>query len=120
MTYDRSEYDAIVAGRKAEQFPKTALTMLSQAEVKAEHVTGDAIWDWFLSYISSAVEKTLAAKEALELQNADPLLVDDNQVRRIRIEIIRCQAQIEAWTAVMSLPKDLKAMGQEAKGLLER
>lgn len=119
MTYDRSDFNEFVNNRKAERFPKVALELLSQSEVQTDKLTGDATWDWFLSYIASAVEKTQEVKAAFETQLHSVGLVDDNEVRRIRMEIICCQARIEAWNAVMSLPKDLRAMGTQAKGLLE-
>jgi len=119
MNYDRSEYIDLVNGQKRE-ISRGNLQMLAQAEVKADHVTGDAIWDWFASYITSAVESTQANKSALAAQLQSVDLVDDNEVRRIRTEIICCNVRIDAWNAVLSLPKDLKAMGEEAKGLLER
>ena len=123
MSYERSDFQEFVDSPRYKRPPqrdRARLEMMAQAEVKAEHVTGDAIWDWFASYITSAVERTQDSKSALEAQLQSIDLVDDNEVRRIRTEIICCNTRIDAWNAVLSLPKDLKAMGEEAKGLLER
>ena len=88
--------------------------------MKAELLTGDEIWDMFLTYIQGSIETTNAHLRAFDDALADPDLVDDHEIRRIRISAIRCRERISAWQAVVELPKDLKKLGEDAKGLVER
>lgn len=96
------------------------LKMIQQAAVKAELLTGDPVWDLFLTYLQHTIEET----EAYKLNALDalvhPATVDHHSMLQAKIALAECNARITILEAVISLPKDLIEMGTDAKGLLER
>ena len=57
------------AAREAAHRPQ--IEMLAQAQVKTEMLTGDARWDWFLSFLQAVVEQSEAQRDAFMVQCAD-------------------------------------------------
>lgn len=106
------------AEREAAHRPQ--IEMLAQAQVKTELLTGDAHWDWFLSFLQAAVDHTEGQRDAFAAIIADPKTVQIDTIMEAKIGLAECKARLDAWNAVISLPKDLIEMGQEAKTLLER
>ena len=106
------------AERAAERRPQ--LEMLAQAEVKAALLTGDPNWDKFLSYLQAALEITEAQPPAFAAVIADPAMVEHDRIMAAKICLAECKGRVEAFEAVISLPKDIMKMGAEAKTLLER
>ena len=94
--------------------------MLAQAVVKTEMLTGDAVWDTFLSYLQAAVEHTSSQRDAFAAVISDSKTVQVETIMAAKIGLAECKARIEAWNAVISLPKDLIEMGSAAKTLLDR
>ena len=122
MIVDR---DQVTELRRRQQNGKDAdskllLQSLSQAQIKAEHVTGDPDWDTFLSYIQSAVENHEAEIAELKTMLESPHMVAPDDIMRLKIAIISCRARLSAWDAVISLPRDIKEHGEKARSLLDR
>lgn len=121
--HDRAEYAALVKKQQQER-GNGATHMLpqfyAQAAVKAEHLTGDEVWDWFLTFIQAALDATTQEIAGWRSTLDSPNLVNADDIQRIRIAIFRAEERISAWNAVIELPKDLKDKGEEAKKLLER
>lgn len=94
--------------------------MIQQAAVKAELLTGVDHWDTFLSYLQAVLEVSeghrLDAQEIL----CHPNNVDHSTMLRAKIALAECESRIGILRAVMSLPKDLIEMGNDAKSILER
>lgn len=122
MTFDRKDYQESLKTAQTERFAqkRANFELLVQAAVKAELLTGDPHWDTFLTYLQGAIETAQEHLTVWQQRLADPDVVDDVEMRRIKIELIRCRERILAWEAVKSLPRDLMTLGEEAKGLLER
>ena len=99
---------------------RVLLETLSQAQIKAEHVTGDPNWDTFLSYIQAAVESHEEELEQLKTMLESPVMVAPDDIMRLKIAIISCRARLAAWDAVISLPKDIKEHGEKARAILDR
>ncbi len=119
------ERDQVTELRRKQQNGKDAdsrllLQSLSQAQIKAEHVTGDPDWDTFLSYIQSAVENHEAEIAELKTMLESPHMVAPDDIMRLKIAIISCRARLSAWDAVISLPRDIKEHGEKARSLLDR
>ena len=119
------ERDQVTELRRRQQNGKDAdskllLQSLSQAQIKAEHVTGDPDWDTFLSYIQSAVENHEAEIAELKTMLESPHMVAPDDIMRLKIAIISCRARLSAWDAVISLPRDIKEHGEKARSLLDR
>ncbi len=94
--------------------------MIKQAAVKAEFLTGMDHWDTFLSYLQVVLEASEGHKlDALEMLG-HPNNVDHSTMLRAKIALAECESRIGILRAVMSLPKDLIEMGNDAKSILER
>jgi len=96
------------------------LKMIQQAAVKAELLTGDPVWDLFLTYLQHAIEETEARKESAQGILIHPANVDHNSMLQAKIALAEFNSRIDLLKDVISLPKRLIEMGTEAKGLLER
>ncbi len=122
MNPDYSEWKKGVDANKAERAAqhRPQLEMLAQAEVKAGLMTGDPNWDIFLSYLQAALETTEAQRDGFTAAIADPATVDHDRIMAAKICLAECKGRIEAFQAVISLPKDIQEMSAEAKALLER
>ncbi len=96
------------------------LKMLAQAEVSAKMLTGDPQWDRFLSYLQAALEHTQGQADAAAETIANPSVVNNDQIMAAKAIITECNARVDAWNAVISLPKDLIEMGDQATALLDR
>ena len=120
LTYD--EYQKRLETKKAEKAAehRPQLQMLAQAEIKARNLTGDPIWDLFLSYLQAFLETTEDQQRAFESALTDSKTVDHAGILVAKIGAAECKSRVETLEAVISLPKDLIEMGQEATALLER
>ncbi len=119
MRVDREQYAELVRKKSNGHDNRVQLQALVQAEVKAEHITGDPGWDTFLSYIQAAVEKhedELVSLKAL-LESPDMMNADD--MMNCKIAVIRRRERISAWNAVIGLPRDIKEHGEKARALLD-
>lgn len=96
------------------------LTVLAQAVVAADHLTGVPMWDQYLSYVAGAMESCAAQIVALRDQIADPMVVDHSEVMRLKILLEGWLQRNNAFAAVLALPKDLLEMGERAQSLLDR
>jgi hypothetical protein len=92
---------------------------LRQAEVSADRLTGDPDWDVYLSYLHAAIEATARQKSSLEERLHSPDLVDHVEMLKIKIALSECTARIDAWTAALNLPSDIKKNGRNAKNLID-
>lgn len=122
MTYERKDFLKLVAQRRGteavDRIP--ALEMMAQAAVAAENLTGYPEWDLFLSYIQAAIETTKGHQTSFDAILKDPLITDENELRRARIAYFQCAERVLAWEVVLQLPKDLKESGEKAKDILGR
>jgi hypothetical protein len=94
--------------------------MVQQAAVKAELLTGDPVWDLFLTYLQHTIEETEAYRQNAQNVLVHPSTVDHHEMLQAKIALAECNSRIDILRAVISLPKDLIEMGTKAKGLLER
>ncbi len=122
MNPDYGEWHKRTEGKKAEraQERRPQLEMLAQAEVQAGLLTGDPNWDIFLSYIQAVLEVTKGQRDAFAAVIADPATVEHDRIMSAKIGLAECKGLIDAWEAVISLPKDILEVGREARTLLER
>ncbi len=119
MRVDREQYAELVRQKANGQDSRVHLQALVQAEIKAVHVTGDPSWDTFLSYIQAAIEKHENEVDGLRNMLDSPVMVNPDEIMRLKIAIISCRAQLSAWNAVIGLPKDIKEHGEKARTLLD-
>ena len=96
------------------------LKMIQQAAVKAELLTGDPVWDLFLTYLQHALEETETYRQSAQDMLTHPNTVDHNTMLQAKIALAESTSRASILEAVISLPKDLIELGSKAKGLLER
>ena len=94
--------------------------ILQQAAVKAEHLTGQPEWDYFLSLLQNAIDVTETQAKEFERKLSDPSLVGHEDLLAVKIDLIRCLERMMAWKVVMDLPKELVESGETAANILER
>lgn len=119
MTFDRAEYERGV--RRDNIGKHTAkLHVLQQAEVPSTLLMGDPSWDVFVQYIQGAIE--VSRKQLVELHDAmeHPDLLTGTEMLRVKVDMLRIRERINAWRAVMTLPKEIAATGKLAGDLLAR
>ncbi len=122
MSESLDEFKARTGDKQAEREAahRPQLQMLARAGVNSRALTGDPLWDTFLSYLQAAVEQTEAQRDTFTATISDPKVVNGDQIMMAKTGLAECTGRLEAWNAVISLPKDLIEMGQEAKTLLDR
>ncbi|HDY66110.1 MAG TPA: hypothetical protein ENH84_07770 [Phycisphaerae bacterium] len=96
------------------------LKMIQQAAVKAELLTGDPVWDLFLTYLQHALEETETYRQRAQDMLTHPNTVDHNIMLQAKIALAESTSRASILEAVISLPKDLIELGSEANSLLER
>ena len=94
--------------------------LMRQVAIRTELLTSSPVWDSFLGYIQAVMEGTEAQRKSLIELLSDPLVVDHACIMQAKIALAECKGRIDAWQAVIELPKDLIEAGDKAKGLLER
>ena len=94
--------------------------MIQQAAVKAELLTGDPVWDLFLTYLQFALEETEVYRESAQNILIHPNTVDHSSMLQAKIALAESTSRASILKAVISLPKDLIQMGKDAESLLER
>ena len=120
MTYDRKDFTDYVNGSGKKQQPRENLAYIAQAGVKASLLTGSPHWDTFLTYVQAAIEASRGQLVQLEAKLTDPMFLDPAELMRIKMLAAICRTRIQAWEAVLSLPKDLMAEGDKARDILAR
>ncbi len=120
--FEREEYRDLVEERSKRDMngQRSEIRIMAQSAVAAENLTGDPVWDVFLSYIQAAIDGTKDQMAGLESMLKAPQLVDPNGMMSTKIAIIQCEERIMAWRTVISLPKDLKESGEKARDILAR
>ena len=119
MIRTRDEYFGRPEAKKPDD-QRPRLELLRQAAIRTELLTGSSEWDSFLGYIQAVMEETEAQRKSLIELLSDPLVVDHVHIMQAKIALAECKGRIDAWQAVIELPKDLIEVGDKAKGLLER
>lgn len=122
MLPDAQEHFASLKQQQATDITakRRQFAILAQAEVLAEHMTQVREWDLFLSYIAAAQEECAKEIDKLRAKISDPMVVDHDEVMRLKVLLEGWIQRQNAFQAVISLPKDLMEMGREAKSLAER
>ena len=119
MTFDRKDFTDYVNGSGKKQ-PRENLAYIAQAGVKASLLTGSPHWDTFLTYVQAAIEASRGQLVQLEAKLTDPMFLDPAELMRIKMLAAICRTRMQAWEAVLSLPKDLMAEGDKARDILAR
>ena len=119
MRVDREQYAELVRQKSNGHDNRVQLQALVQAEVKAEHITGDPSWDTFLSYIQAAIEKHEDELTSLKAMLESPDMMNMDDMMNCKIAVIRRRERISAWNAVIGLPRDIKEHGEKAKAVLD-
>ena len=119
MRVDREQYAELVRKKSNGHDNRVQLQALIQAEVKAEHITGDPGWDTFLSYIQAAIEKHEDELVSLKALLESPDMMNMDEMMNCKIAVIRRRERISAWNAVLGLPRDIKEHGEKARALLD-
>lgn len=119
MIRTRDEYQNRPEAKKPDG-QRPLLEMLRQTAIRTELLTGSPEWDSFLGYAQAAMEETEAQLQGWIVFITNPVIVDRDQIMQAKIALAECKGRIDAWKAVIELPKDLIETGNKAKGLLER
>jgi hypothetical protein len=122
MAFDRSDFEQLSRKERGEQAlaKLPSLALLNQAEISAKVLTNDPNWDLFLRILQGSIDTTVAQADALLRALADPLLTDDAEIRRVRLQMLLCNERIAAWTAAIGLPKELANEAVNVKEYIEK
>lgn len=122
MTYDRKDFERLIREKSKQRLEEMLpqLHLLRQGSVAAEILPGVPAWDTFLRYIQGAIETTEYQLATLQAALGSPDVLDQAQLLRIKVDALRCSERIQAWKAIIQLPKDLIEQGENAQGLLSR
>lgn len=118
MTFERDEYRDLVKKQQQKvgvQRRASHLHLIEQAAVEAKYLTGDRHWDVFLQQIAYFTEEVRKQREGAARLLADPNVVSTDALLRAKIAVIECDARIQAWEAVIALPKQLIEQGEIAR-----
>ena len=119
MTYDRAEVTHIANRKRIDAAPaRRNLEIIAQAAVNTNLLLGHPLWDRFLTYIQAAIETTQTQLAEWQAKLSSSTLVNYEDLIRIKIAVAECTARIDAWKAIIHLPKELQKSGGQAKDLL--
>lgn len=93
------------------------LRMLRQAAIHAKFLTSDPNWDQFLSFVQGAIETAGENLEASKDKLADPMIVDQGEILRLKARISNLDGMIKALEWVVEVPKGLVETGKLIRGL---
>lgn len=118
-------FDEFQAGAKERQTERAGehrpqLEMLRQAAVNAKLLPGYPGWDIFMTYVQAAMEATVRQADAFQAVLCDPMTVNHDALMRAKLNLAEATGRIDAWNAVIELPKDIAREGEKARDLLER
>lgn len=81
-------------------------SMLRQAQVATERLTGDPAWNVFLQRVQAFIAEEEVTLGSLPVQLVNPNLPIES-VQQIRVQMVASKARIDAWTKVLSLPNEI-------------
>ncbi len=123
MAYDRKDFTAILA-EKAKHRRDSSLPAVRALQaagvIMARLTTGSDDWNRYLSYLQGQIDKTRERVAAARAKQDDPALWDVAERNKLKADILRGEAMIDAWNYAMLLPKALVDGGEEATESLNK
>lgn len=124
MSVDRKDFTTAfdVAARQRSNAPDniTKLRVMERAALDAEHLTNDGRWDKYLTYLQAAKDRLIRVRDAAAAMLQDPRVVSADAMLAAKISFVAADAQIECLSAVMSIPKEIIAAGENARDMLTK
>ena len=96
------------------------LRMVAQAAVRAENLTGDPNWDYFLSILQDTIERTSALASGFRAKLEAPGNVSHETLLECKMALRECLARQSTLESVMTIPKELIQNGEVAAATLSR
>lgn len=115
MSFDRDEYDRMLARRAQERARDQApeLRRIGQAAVAAERLTGEATWDYFLTIVQDALEQTDRAIAEIQERIAAVEVVGD-ALTAAKVRLVQLESRAEALRQVIEIPRRVMELGEAA------
>ena len=116
MSYDRADYLA----SRAEQRARTAIApqeyaqFFRQAAVEQSKLMEDQHWRVYQQMLQAALETVQATRAGLLERLGGPAPMGPEQLYALRREIAHCEGAAEAFTAAISLPRQLSESAEAA------
>lgn len=102
----------------ATQADPTRLRAIAQEGVRMAALTNDENWDFFLRYIEALIKAAERHLKGEMDKLANPLLVDDREIRLHKVMVATIQSRIETLGEVLLLPKVLRNSGAKAADII--
>jgi hypothetical protein len=99
--------------------PSFDLRLIAQEAVRMEAVTGDPDWDFFNSFLESAIKATTRQLDVQLAQLRDPRFVNTEAIQICKSAIAALEARIGTLKEVQALPKYIKERGAHARAQIE-
>ena len=120
MTRDQfARMDRIASRCREASATARHLEAIRQAAVKTDLLTGDPLWDTFLTYLQELSDRYGARRDAARSVMVSDAVTGHKDLLRAKIDFARCDEAITAIGVIMRLPKDMKARGDKAKELID-
>lgn len=123
MTFDKKDHDELLERKRltkdADGLARHA-RLMEQAAVSAKALTGDQKWDIFLQNIQATIQAAEVERDGFEAILTNPNVVSHDQLILAKIGLAEVTSMIRTCRAVLDLPKDIIAHGEQARSLLER
>lgn len=119
---EQQEFFELMARKKREKDAAradvAAFRQMAQAAVAVENLTEQPMWDLFLRYLQAAKEAWEQERDGTLRHVLDATTTD--MTMALKMQAIRLEERVRLIDALMGLPKELIAIGEEAKGIAER
>lgn len=117
---ERSDFEALKEQKAKDSLndKRPALEFFVQAEVKQEHLTGNAHFDTFLSYIQKNLEEQRGQFVVMKDRLCDPSCVDPTDIMTTKLLLSEMKGRIESLEEVMALPNEIRDKGVKAREAL--
>lgn len=123
MTYDRKDWIDRVAARRADQAQdddRRRLELVAQAAVPAEKLMSDPNWAIYQQQLQAAIERMRAHRTRLAETLNSPGCIGHEDMLRVKILILECDAMVNAWQAAIDLPRTVMESAERAAKVLEK
>ena len=114
MPPDRKDFLAHIQKKeeKAAEFKAFQAEALRQATVKAQHLTSDEKWDYFLSLLQARLEE--ATNQKIEWMEKCSIALADTDVKVAQINFAVWNERARLLDEIMNLPKAIIEEGKKA------
>lgn len=96
------------------------MQQIMKAAVNAENLTGDPLWDEYLSILQAVRDQTELAYNSLREKADSPLVINVDEIMTLKILMAVARERMTVLDLMMQIPSDLKKRGEATKEMFSK